>query len=40
VSGLFSGARAAPAIAAVRREPVLTTPESAVAKLRAVLARS
>ncbi|MEJ0068623.1 MAG: arylsulfatase [Pseudomonadota bacterium] len=38
VIGQFSAARAAPAVAATRREPVLTTPESAVAKLRAVLA--
>lgn len=40
VIGQFSAARAAPAIAATRPEPVLTTPESAVAKLRGVLARS
>jgi len=37
VIGQFSAARAAPAVSAVRPEPVLTTPESAVAKLRGVL---
>jgi hypothetical protein len=37
VIGQFSAARAAPAVAATRRELVLTTPESAVEKLRAVL---
>jgi Asp/Glu/hydantoin racemase len=35
VIGQFSAARAQAAVAAVRSEPVLTTPESAVAKLRA-----
>jgi Asp/Glu/hydantoin racemase len=35
VIGQFSAARAAAAIATLRREPVLTTPASAVAKLRA-----
>lgn len=38
VIGQFSAARAAAAVAAVRPEPVLTTPESAVAKLRGVFA--
>jgi Asp/Glu/hydantoin racemase len=38
VIGQFSAARAAGAIRAVRPEPVLTTPESAVAKLRAAFA--
>jgi hypothetical protein len=37
VIGQFSAARAAAAVAATRPEPVLTTPESAVAKLRATL---
>ena len=37
VIGQFSAARAAPAVSAVRPEPVLTTPKSAVAKLRGVL---
>jgi Asp/Glu/hydantoin racemase len=39
VIGQFSAARAAATVAAARPEPVLTTPESAVAKLRATLAR-
>src|SRR5258706_10454598 len=37
VIGQFSAARAAAAIAAVRSEPVLTTPGSAVTKLKATL---
>jgi Asp/Glu/hydantoin racemase len=37
VIGQFSAARAAPAIAAVRAEPVLTTPGSAVTKLKQTL---
>src|SRR5258708_9999302 len=36
--GPFSAARAQPAVAAARPGPVLTTPDSAVAKLRATLA--